>query len=111
MNLIQQTENPAYKLMLKDGTMFDVTEDLITLYEQAYPQIDVHEQLRKMVVWCVSNESKRKTRRGIKRCINGWLNREASKVICARANTTQRDYTASTTIQQRVTDLSWADGL
>ena len=109
MNLALTNSGPCFKLALKDGTYFDVTQDHIEMYQGAYPKIDVNEELGKMVAWHLSNESKRKTRRGIMRSINSWLN--ASKPSVQQAGTAQRDYVKQTTIADRVNNLDWAADL
>ena len=107
MELIQ--EEKGFKLILKDGTFYTVTEQEAQIFQQAYPRINVREELAKMVAWHYSNESKRKTRRGIKRSINSWLN--AAKPSYQQSGVSQRDHAKQTTIQERINDLSWADGI
>lgn len=107
MELIQ--EEQGFKLALKDGTYYTVTDFEVSIFQQSYPKINVREELAKMVAWHYSNESKRKTRRGIKRSINSWLN--AAKPSYQQVGVSQRDHAKQTTIQDRVTDLSWADGI
>ena len=99
----------GFKLALKDGSFYTVTEQEAQIFQQAYPRINVREELAKMVAWHYSNESRRKTRRGIKRSINSWLN--AAKPSYQQAGVSQRDHVKQSTIQSRVNDLSWADGL
>jgi len=96
-----------YKLILKDGTTFDITEDMYSFYKQAYPHLDMHEQFRLMVSWCFSNDVKRKTRRGIKRFINSWLS--GAKTKNTQVVQSQRDYVKATTQYDRLTDSSWAN--
>ena len=96
----------CFKLALKDGTFFDVDDQMIEMYQMSYPRINVREELGKMVAWHFSNESKRKTRRGIKRSINSWLN--AAKPSVQQAGTSQKEYAKQTTIADRVNNLDWA---
>ncbi len=63
------------KIILKGGEMHEVTELEIRMLVDAYPRIDVLEQLRAMAAWCQANPQKRKTPRGINRFINAWLQR------------------------------------
>jgi hypothetical protein len=60
-------------LPLNDKTTYDVPLDKISNWKQAYPNVDVEQELRKMIAWLDSNPSKKKTRRGIDRFINNWL--------------------------------------
>lgn len=107
MQLMTTNEGPSFKLALKDGTFFDVTSDLLTMYQQAYPKINVQEEMAKMVAWHLSNESRRKTRKGIKRSINSWLN--AAKPAQFQNTIAQRDHAKNTTMHERLTDDSWAN--
>lgn len=109
MNLITTNSGPCFKLALKDGTYFDVTQEHIEMYKSAYPRVNVEEELGKMVAWHLSNESKRKTRRGIMRSINSWLN--AAKPQQVQAGISQREYAQQTTISDRVNNLDWAADL
>ena len=110
MNQLAVFNQVQFQIPLKDGTLFLLPEAELNMYKMAYPAISVENELIKMIVWCVSNPAQRKTKRGILRFVNGWLSR--SKPAQAQpVTTTQKEYAASTTIQERVSDLSWADGL
>ena len=45
-------------------------------YVRLYPGVDVKKAFREMRSWSNSNPEKRKTRKGVKRFVNGWLSRE-----------------------------------
>lgn len=63
-----------YQIPLQDGT-YPVTETEIEGYQALYPSVDVEQEIRSMVAWSNANPTKRKTRKGVKRFINGWLSR------------------------------------
>lgn len=63
-------------LILNDKTFYDVPSDKIALWKEAYPAVDVEQQLKRIRTWLDSNPTRRKTRRGIVRFINSWLARE-----------------------------------
>lgn len=68
--------NPSGILIqLNDKSFYDVPLEKIALWEETYPAVDIRQELKKMVAWCDSNPTKRKTRRGIERFINNWLSR------------------------------------
>ncbi len=70
-------ENIVCKIILKDGTYFDVTEQLAEMYQKGYPKLDVYDQLNRIAMWNFSATYKdQKTRKGIKKHINGWLARQ-----------------------------------
>ena len=62
-------------MILKDGSFYEVVPDKAAMWQRAYPGLDVESELYQMVAWCDSNPAKRKTRAGIEKFINGWLNR------------------------------------
>ena len=64
---------------LNDGTMYDVPESKINMWEEAYPAVDIRHELRKMAAWSDSNKSRRKTRRGVNAFINNWLSKEQDR--------------------------------
>lgn len=70
---------PVAQIPLNDGSMFDITEEFTAEMEKLYPAVDVRQEYRNMIGWCVGNPSRRKTRSGIRRFITSWLGREQDK--------------------------------
>lgn len=66
-------------LPLNDGSFYNVPEDKIEIRKQAYPAVDIMQELRKMISWLESNPSRKKTKQGIARFINTWLSKEQDK--------------------------------
>lgn len=66
-------------LPLIDKTDYNVPLSKITKWSEAYPAVDVDQELKKMTAWLTSNPTKKKTRKGIDRFINNWLAREQDK--------------------------------
>lgn len=66
---------------------FDVTYSYLNSLRELYPAIDVEQEFKKMYAWLDSNPRNRKTARGIKRFITGWLSRAQDKAPVARGNT------------------------
>lgn len=62
-----------------DKTDYDVPLSKIAEWREAYPAVDIEQELKKMVAWLNANPSRKKTRRGINRFINIWLSREQDK--------------------------------
>lgn len=76
--------NPSGILLpLNDKTSYDVPLDKIAVWKDAYPAVDVEQELKRMAAWLDSNPTRRKTRRGITKFINTWLSREQD---CRAAN-------------------------
>lgn len=78
---------PAISFVLNDGSMYDITENDVVIYQQLYPGIDVMQNLRKIVGWCDANPKNRKTRAGAKRFVNAWLSREQDRATVKREPT------------------------
>ena len=69
--------NPSGILLpLNDKTFYDVPLDKIAVWKDAYPVVNVEQELKRMAAWLDSNPTRRKTRRGITRFIDIWLSRE-----------------------------------
>lgn len=77
---VQTPAEPAViSLPLNDGTLHGVTASEVKKYRELYPAVDVMQELRNMVGWLDGNLSKRKTKAGVRRFINGWLSREQDR--------------------------------
>jgi hypothetical protein len=60
---------------LVDGSEWAVTEEMVEEWEEAYPRVDVRQELRSLRQWNLSNPRKRKTPRGIRKHVTDWLAR------------------------------------
>ncbi len=67
------------KIILKGGGEHEVDGLELRILKEAYPRVDVEDQLRRMAEWCRANPHRRKTERGVKRFINAWLQRSPEK--------------------------------
>lgn len=70
---------PLIALPLNDGSLHPVTQEDADKYAALYPNVDVMQQLRSMLGWLDSHPRKRKTKRGIRAFISGWLDREQNR--------------------------------
>lgn len=72
-------ENKNYEIPFKlpcvDGFSFPVTTRDLSLWEIAYPGVDVPGEIRKMIAWLDANPRNKKTRAGIKRFCVSWLSK------------------------------------
>ena len=59
------------QLPLKDGTLFDITNDVIKYYSDLYPGADILSEFKKMRDWLLNYPNRRKKQ--IKRFISNWL--------------------------------------
>ena len=76
---LQEKKGTGIKIPLVDGTYYDVPEDKIPLWKQAYPAVNIDQELKKIIAWCDANPTKRKTRRGVTKFINSWLDRSQNQ--------------------------------
>lgn len=60
---------------------------MLAEFETLYPAVDVRQELRNQVGWLMSEPRRRKTRRGIKKFITGWLSREQDRGPKAKPRT------------------------
>lgn len=72
-------ENCPVYLPLIDGTEYGVKESDIEGWGNAYPAVNIMTELYKMKAWLDANPKNRKTARGIKKFIIGWLGRTQDK--------------------------------
>lgn len=69
----------GFNIPLNDGTDYNVPAENIEVYRQLYPAVDVEQELRNIIGWCLGNPNNLKTRSGVKRFISGWLSREQNR--------------------------------
>lgn len=62
-------------LILKDGSRFHISQTHLKEFVDAYPDVNVCDQILKMSQWLKTNPTKRKTKNGIMRFINSWIAR------------------------------------
>ena len=70
---------PVISLPLNDKSLYPVIQSQVDEWSGLYPAVNVMQELRKMAGWLDANPSKRKTKRGILRFVNGWLSREQDR--------------------------------
>ena len=75
----KESEPAVYQIILNDKTYFDVTQSMIDSFQELYPAVDVHQEIRKMIGWAENNPKRRKTIHGIRAFMNSWLSREQDK--------------------------------
>jgi hypothetical protein len=69
----------AGTLPLIDGTDYEISKQQVADWREAYPAIDVRQQLLAMKEWLKANPANRKTRQGANKFVVGWLKREQDK--------------------------------
>ena len=64
---------------LKGGDDYAVTKDFYDELDRLYPAVEPRQTLREIRGWCLGNPARLKTRRGIRRFINGWFYRQQAE--------------------------------
>lgn len=80
--IVQDPESghePVIKIPLKDNSDFNITEEMMKEFQEAYPIQDAMQTLRDIRMWNISNKERRKTRSGIMSHISSWLKRNHDK--------------------------------
>lgn len=76
-------------LILKDGSRFHISQNHLNEFVDAYPGVDVRDQIMKMSQWLKTNPTKRKTKNGIMRFINSWIARSERETFNASQSSTK----------------------
>jgi len=77
---VEQQEEAVVEIpVLKPESMFPVTQSMIDTWQDAYPAVDVKQELKQMRVWVDANPQNRKTRGGVKRFITNWLSKSQNR--------------------------------
>jgi hypothetical protein len=64
------------EIPLNTGEQFPISEARAKEFAGLYRAVDVPQALRSMRAWAIANPTKRKTKAGIMKFVNGWLARE-----------------------------------
>ena len=70
---------PEISIPLVDKTDYDIDAKQIADWSESFPGIDVLQELRKAREWSLSNPTKRKTAKGIRRHLTAWLSSAQDK--------------------------------
>ncbi len=79
-NVKECKECLCIEIPLKDNSIYKLDLGYCLTLKNTYQNINIKSELKKIAAWNLSNPSKRKTKTGIKRHINSWMNR-AKKTI------------------------------
>lgn len=76
---LDAADPPIESIPLTTGEEFPIRKSLIAEFERLYPALDVPQTLREMRGWCLANPTRRKTKSGVLRFVNGWLAKEQNR--------------------------------
>lgn len=83
---VQPEEPPVILLPLNDGTDHPVKRQEVDQWAELYPSVDVEGELKRMKGWLLASKQKRKTKNGINKFINAWLDREQNRPHVGHSN-------------------------
>lgn len=98
---VPSTTNPhgnvSFVLQMLGGKQYVVPQEIITAARDAYPLINIEQEIKRAAAWLVSNPSKRK--KDAPRFLNNWFkgaqsDAEKKRAASAPVETTGRDFTA-----------------
>jgi len=81
-----------FSIPLNDGSVYEVPRADVDAFMRLYPAVDVEQELRNMIGWCIGNPKNRKTRSGVQRFITSWLAREQDRGQGANKNARDQRY-------------------
>lgn len=93
------SHDSPFSLPCEDGSEFTYDDIFIAAARKAYPLTSIEKEVTKARAWLEGNPAKKKTRRGMKKFLNGWLSRaqgdaEKNKATSGPVETTGRELTA-----------------
>ena len=69
----------AVTILSNKGEEVPIMENLVEIWEKAFPAVNVRAELQKIKSWSASNPTQRKTAQGMTRFCNNWLSKEQDK--------------------------------
>jgi len=74
------SEPPVITLPLVDKSEYGITEADVAEWSKTFPGLDILQRVRVMREWLISNPTRQKTSRGIRRFVTSWLDRDQNKI-------------------------------
>ena len=69
----------AVTILSNKGEEVPIMENLVEIWEKAFPAVNVRAELQKIKSWSASNPTQRKTAQGMTRFCNNWLSKEQDR--------------------------------
>lgn len=76
---LAQDRKIVITLTLNDNSEYEIYGNQVDEWSEAFPAVDVMQELKKMKSWLTCNPRKRKSRRGTPRFVNNWLSTTQEK--------------------------------
>ena len=88
-----------------------MTFDYLNSLKELFPALDVEQEFRSMAAWLDSHPRNRKTPRGIKRFITGWLERSQNSMPASRTPQAPAATKNMSTNQYMEATAGWCEGM
>lgn len=112
LELKDSKQNTFISLPLVTGSgNYDVTFDYLNSLRELFPALDVEQEFRSMAAWLDSHPRNRKTPRGIKRFITGWLERSQNSMPASRTPQAPAATKNMSTNQYMEATSGWCEGM
>lgn len=112
LELKDSKQNTFISLPLITGSgNYDVTFDYLNSLRELFPALDVEQEFRSMAAWLDSHPRNRKTPRGIKRFITGWLERSQNSMPASRTPQAPAATKNMSTNQYMEATAGWCEGM
>lgn len=70
---VKTKSSTPFSIPLRQGGTRIIEESEIDEWQKNYPEVNVRQEIRKLIAWNQANPDRQKTKRGINRHIQGWL--------------------------------------
>ena len=100
------SENVIITFILNDKSEFPITEEIYNQFIELYPNVDVMQELRNIKGWCMSNPTKRKTKRGAMKFVNSWLSKEQDKARFNYSSSQSQSTSYLDTLKQAMEEMN-----
>ena len=112
LELKDSKQNTFISLPLVKGSgNYDVTFNYLNSLRELFPALDVEQEFRSMAAWLDSHPRNRKTPRGIKRFITGWLERSQNSMPASRTPQAPVATKNMSTDQYMEATAGWCEGM
>ena len=85
-------EEPIITIISRTGEEVPVYSEMVEVWKEAYPAVDVEAELKKIKSWSISNKTNRKSVNGMDKFINNWLSREQDRAGRPNNKTERNDF-------------------
>lgn len=96
-----------YSLPCEDGSEYTYPEKYLATARKAYPLVDIPLQIVRARAWLEANPTKKKTRRGMTKFLNSWLDDKQQRAEASRAKDAPPQTTGSEITAEQMLPAKW----